>query len=230
LLLTAGIRSVRRQLHGRDRLLAAGLAGGVLAYAVHCLYDWDWNIPALSLTAFLFLGVLVARRDPPLTRAPSAPGSLTRALCLGVATVWLCTFALSVELPQLAASRASSALLDGDKHSAASLRAAQAQATSAARLDPLSDAGLLAEATLALHERDPSLAEIYLRDAVARNPSDTQAWQLLALIDSGTGRASEARLAVQRAVDLDPMSHYAQTLVSRQLASEPPASSATRHP
>ena len=208
----------------------AGLAAAVIAYGVHCLYDWDWNIPALSLPAFLFLGVLAARRGPALAGRTSSAGLFTRVLCLAAATLWLCAFAVSAELPQLAASRASAALVVGSRHSQASLRAAQADATSSSRLDPLSDAGLLAQATLALRVHDLRASEHYLREAVARDPSDTQAWWLLGLVDGAIGQPSQAHVAAQRAIDLDPMGHYAQAVAAKQLAHSPPSSSATRYP
>jgi tetratricopeptide (TPR) repeat protein len=230
LVLVAGIKSVRRRLPGRERLLAGGLAAAAIAYGIHCLYDWDWNIPALSLPAFLFLGILAARRVPSMAPRAISQANFTRALWLGAATVWLCTFALSAELPELAASKASAALVDGSRHSPASLRAAQADAVAATRLDPLSDAGPLAQATLALHQHDIPAASAYLRDAVARDPTDPEGWLLVVLVDGALGEKSQARLAAQRAVDLDPMGRYAQGVVARQLTSAPPTSSATRYP
>lgn len=231
LLLTGAIRSVRRRRPGRERLLAAGLTAAALGYAIHSLYDWDWNIPALSLPAFLFLGVVLARRDRPLRgRTASRPG-FTRALWLGAATLWLCIFALSVELPQLAASRASAALVElGSKRSPDNLRAAQADARSASRLDPLSDAGLLAQAAIALRVHDVPLGQVYLRDAVARDPTDTEAWELLALVDGSLRQESGAVQAAQRAIDLDPMGQYAQKIASGQLARAMPSVSPTRYP
>jgi hypothetical protein len=234
LLLTAAVRSIRRRLAGRERLLAGGLAAAAIAYGVHSLYDWDWNIPALSLPAFLFLGVLVARPEalgPRASRrsAPSSPG-VTRALCLIVATLGLCTFALSAELPQLAASRATASLVDAAGHSPASLRTAQAEASSASELDPLSDAGLLAQATLAYRHGSAGSATLYFRDAVGRDPTDAQAWQLLATGEGIIGRVAQARMAAQRAIDLDPMGRYAQRVAAGQLAAAPPASTATHSP
>mgnify|MGYP001355753031 CR=1 FL=1 len=58
LLLGAAARSVRGRAQGSERLLAAALLAGAVAYAVHSLYDWDWNIPAVTLPALVFLGVL----------------------------------------------------------------------------------------------------------------------------------------------------------------------------
>ncbi len=240
LLLAAGaIQMVRRRPAGPDRLLAAALLGGAVAYGVHCLYDWDWNIPALSLPAFLFLGAVVARPgigsrgpEPGARRlsVASSPVNLTRrAFSLGGLTVCLCLFALSVELPQLAADKAGAAVVAASSSSATAVRGAQAEAALASRLDPLSDAGLLAEATVALHRSQPARARAYLAQAVARNPSDPQAWQLLSQVEYGLGDRRWI-VAVQRAIDLDPMGHYAQTVVATELRQASPASSPTRLP
>jgi Tfp pilus assembly protein PilF len=74
------------------------------------------------------------------------------------------------------------------------------------------------------------LAEAYLQDAVARDPTDTQAWQLLALLEGSLRQLRAARLAAERAVDLDPMGRFAQGVVARQLSTAPPGYSATRYP
>ena len=232
LLLALGAgRSVRPRLPGRDRLLAAALLGSSLAYGVHCLYDWDWNIPALSLPAFLFLGVIAGgcgrRRDQGDYR-PKAIG--VRALWLAAATLWLCIFALSVELPQLAADKASSALIAASSPSRLVVQGAQSDAALASSLDPLSDAGPLAQATVALHHRERQTARLYLREAVARNPSDPQAWHFLAVVDGELGKITQGQLAADRALQLDPMGPFATTVLNEQVAQAPPAGSATRYP
>ncbi len=59
LLLCAGVAAVRR----RDPRLAgatAALLGVGTAFCVHALYDWDWDIPAVTLPALIALGVLGA--------------------------------------------------------------------------------------------------------------------------------------------------------------------------
>lgn len=239
LLVVAGVRAVRSQTAGRQRRLAAGMLAAALAYGVHCLYDWDWNIPALSLPVFLFLGVLGGRatgagRRPghgqagPLRTRVAPSGSAPRALALAGATLWLCLFALSVELPQLAADRASTALVDASSPSAAAVRTAESDASLAAQLDPLSDSGLKAEATIAQRRSRPLAARRYFQEAVARNPSDAQAWQFLALFDGVLGDRAGGFAAAQKAIDLDPMGGYAQSVVAAWLHETPPSSSATR--
>ena len=155
---------------------------------------------------------------------------MLRAGALAALTVCLCLFALSVELPQLAANRASAALVAASSPSATVVRGAQAQAALASRLDPLSDSGLLAEADLALHRSRLTRARVYLGQAVIRNPSDPQAWRLLAQVDELLGDRPAAASASQRAVDLDPMGHFAQAAVADQLHHALPSSSATRFP
>jgi cytochrome c-type biogenesis protein CcmH/NrfG len=74
------------------------------------------------------------------------------------------------------------------------------------------------------------MAEAYLREAVARNPSDPEAWRLLAAVDYGLRDPRAAFVAIQRAIDLDPMGRYAHNAVARQLHRALPSSSATRIP
>lgn len=236
LLLAGGaIRMVRARQPGSDRLLAAALSAAAIGYGVHCLFDWDWNIPALSLPAFLFLGVVAGRfrvRDPasasPQLGAPRAQAGLPRrVLAIAGLAACLCLFALSVELPQLAADKAGAALVAASSPSASAVRNAQTEAAQASQLDPLSDAGLLAEATVALHRSQPARARVYLAEAVARDPSDPEAWRLLGQVDYLL-RDRQWTAAVQRAIDLDPMGHYAQSVLAAQLRDAPPGSSATR--
>jgi hypothetical protein len=114
LLLAAGIRGVRRRPIGPERLLAGAMLAGAAAYAIHALYDWDWDIPGVTLPALVLLGVLVgssSNRQSDPGRAPPGPG--VRALLLGALALCLCTFAVSATLPSLAASKSSAAVLTG---------------------------------------------------------------------------------------------------------------------
>jgi hypothetical protein len=232
LLLVAGaVRALRSRPAGPERLMGGALLGAAVAYGVHCLYDWDWNIPALSLPAFLFLGVVAGQFRPGAgTRGRERPNfqrSVLRGSALAGITVCLSLVTLSVELPELAADKASAALVAASGASASAVRGAQAEAAVASQLDPLSDAGPLAQAATALRASQTTRARVYLGEAVARNPSDPQAWEQLALVDFNL-RDRQWIAAVQRAAQLDPMGRYAQGIVARQLQQAPPASSPTR--
>ncbi len=228
LLLRAAAASVRRWAPGPERMLAAALLAGAFAYALHSLYDWDWDIPAVSLPALAFIGVLAGshrRRDVPKI---DGPGLGARAMWLGALVLWLCVFALSAALPSLAASRASAALVEAASTSPGALRSAQSSAALASSLDPLSDAGLRAEATVALHRSELARARDYLRRAVGRDPSDGLAWSELAEVDYLLRDTPGATLAEQRLVALDPRGQATQSVLRfALLAAAPPWDSAT---
>jgi hypothetical protein len=238
LLLGAAVRSIRGRVQGTERLLAASLLGGAVAYGVHCLYDWDWNIPAVSLPALVFLGVLIGARARPsgpvygLRASGSAsfverPSLGSRARWLGALTLWLCVFALSAVLPSLAASKANSALIQAASGSPSALRSAQASAVLASSLDPLSDAGLRAEASVAIHQGRPARARAYLQQAVGRDPTDGLAWNALALTYALLRDTQGATFALQRMIALDPRAQSVQALVRAELLSAPASESVT---
>jgi tetratricopeptide (TPR) repeat protein len=200
----------------------------VAAYGVHSIYDWDWDIPAVSLPAFLFLGVLAGSRAPARAEGPLprlGPGA--RGFALASVTLWLCAFALSAALPSLAASKASSALVRASSSSPSALQSAQASAALASRLDPLSDAGLRVEATIAIHRGRLLRARDYLTQAVGREPTDVQAWSQLGEVDALVGDLRGANRAAQRLIALDPRGQDARVLERARLLSAPPADSVT---
>jgi hypothetical protein len=237
LLLSAAGRAIRSRAQGTERLLAAALLAGAVAYAVHCLYDWDWNIPAVTLPALVFLGVLIGARSgasggargPRSARSRSLerPSLGSRALGLGALTLWLCVFALSALLPSLAASKADSALIQAASGSPGALRSAQASASLASSLDPLSDAGLRAEASVAIHQGRLARARAELQQAVGRDPTDGLAWNALALVYGLLRDTGSATFALQRMVALDPRAQSAQAIARYELSSAPPGESVT---
>ena len=238
LLLRTGFSAVLRRGADSRRLVAAGLLAGALAYTLHAFYDWDWDIPGVTLPALVLLGVLAgslrARVDP-RALAPAGPGPLLRLLTLAASVLALCVFALSAIVPSIASSRASAALVAASGSTPASLRDAEQDALSAASLDPLSPAGPAALATVAEHRGDPALAREYLLEAVRRQPSDGQAWGSIAVLDLELGDLQQARRAAQNVLDLSPFDSGARALalsVTQQadLAQTPPRASATATP
>jgi hypothetical protein len=233
LLIATAVRSVRIR-SGGNRLLAAALLAGVVTYAVHTFYDWDWDIPGVTFPALVFAGVLAGSLVGGGSRTPwvgPGGGSVLRASALGAVTAVLCAFALSGVVPSVAASDASSALVAASSSSRSALQHAEATAESATRLDPLSDAGLLASATIALHLGRPEQARTYLLDAIKRDPEDVQAWQQLALTELLLRNAPNAFSAIERVAALDPRAQATSSLLNEaDLIMAPPVGSATRRP
>lgn len=223
LLLVAAVRSARRrELSPAERGAAMALLGGAAAYFVHLLYDWDWDIPAVTLPVLLFIGVLVGsgrvgpRNGRESARQPLSLG--TRVIAISGVTIWLCLFVVSALLPSLAASDSGAALVEASSSSRTALADAQAQARQASSLDPLSDAGLRAEASIALHRGALATARYDLERAVGREPSDELAWNELAGVDSLLGDRVAARQAARRVVALDPHGSAARALRRSNLA------------
>lgn len=243
LLTAAGVGSVRGKA-GSERLIAAALLAGVVIYGVHALYDWDWDIPGVTLPVLVFIGVLagahkwgVARSEQRRAADGASPmgamgyGPAARAVALLAVAGALCAVALSGVVPSVAAGRASAAVLTASGSSGSALEHARSEAAEATRLDPLSDAGLLASATIADGSGRYAQARTYLLQAVKRDPNDVQAWQLLAVVEYALGSTTGAFNAIQRVVALDPKGPEAKSLPKQvELVLTPPSGSATSRP
>jgi hypothetical protein len=230
LLLAAGVTAVRRAPSDR-RLLGAALFAIVVMYSLHTFYDWDWDIPGVTLPALVCLGVLVGshgrrirRRQP--TAINAAAG--VRGLALAAIVLALCSVALSAVLPSLAASKASAALVAASGPSAADRNAAESEARLASSLDPLSDSGLLVEAEIALRGGHLGAARSDLLAAVKRDPEDVAPWQRLVGVEFALHDVPATLAASRRVLELYPAGSYGRALVQQatvQLA--PPNDSAT---
>lgn len=215
---------------GRERLLGAALLAGVAIYAVHALYDWDWDIPGVTLPALLFAGVLVGTRghttdrvralrdrahgdEWALSAMPGRIGPVTRSLALAAATAVMCAFVLSGAAPSVAASKASAAVVTASSASGGAISHAQDDAAVATRLDPLSDAGPLANATIALRLGNLAQAEAYTLQAIRRNPNDVEAWQRLVFVEFARRNEVGVYQSLQRLLKLDPRGTTSKALV-----------------
>jgi hypothetical protein len=228
LLVAGGLEAVRRKI-GIERAFAAALLAGGVAYAVHAFYDWDWDMPGVTFPVLVFLGVLAGSgsgRPTPVGRGRSAG---TRGVALALCTFVLCVYALSAVLPSIAATKASASLTRaGATSSRTVLERAEATALLASRLDPLSDEGLKAAASISVFLRQPDQARAYLLQAVRRDPSDELAWEQLAALELGLRDARATRQATQRVLQLDPRGPIGRqlTLDLEELIT-PPNNSAT---
>jgi hypothetical protein len=248
LLTVAGVRNVRREI-GSRRLLAAAFLACVVVYGVHALYDWDWDIPGVTLPALIFAGVLLGARSTAATASRGegerngsrgsydhsawwgsfGPGA--RALALIGVTGALCTVAFSGVIPSVPAGRASSALLAAAGATGSSLQHARSDATLATRLDPLSDAGSLTSATIAIRSGQYRQARTYILQAIKRDPNDVQAWRKLVLLEFALRSDRGTYDANQRVLALDPKGPESKTFPSQaELLLTPPSGSATSRP
>jgi tetratricopeptide (TPR) repeat protein len=240
LLTGAGVKSVRSKA-GSERLVAAALLAAVVMYGVHALFDWDWDIPGVTLPALVFIGVLAGDGRRGMARSERrrpadgtsrgkvmAYGPGARAVALVAVAGALCAVALSGVVPSVAAGRASAAVVTAFGSSGSALEDARSDAAEATRLDPLSDAGLLASATIAFHSRQYTQARRYLLKAIKRDPNDVQAWQVLTVVEFGLGSAAGTLNAIEHVLALDPKGSEVNPFAKEmELLLAPPSGSAT---
>ncbi len=245
-LLWAAVARVRRLEGGRERDCAVALLAAAVAWLAHGAYDWDWDIPGVTLPPLLFLGVLAAgprgrgvRPDVVAGLAVSParrgvffldpdretrvrPGSV---VSVAVLTLALFAYATSAVLPAWSSSKADAAqeAVGGTQVSADELRRAAAQADLAARLDPLSVEPLLVSATIATRRGRTLEARQALLDAVRRQPESARAWTQLGTLSYSLGDRAGFLRAATKALALDPHNPLLRTLAFRALSFQAPA-------
>jgi len=190
LLLGAPLVAVRR---ARSAPLAAAACGGYVAYLAHASIDWDWEVPAVTLTAlFCGLALLAAGRR---AREPRAlrPGVRLGSLAITTGLVGFAVLGLLGNLEVSASSKST-----GAGH----LARAESQARRAMKFAPWSSEPWrkLGEAqTLAGKLAD---ARASYRKAIAKDPQDWSLWFELAGASGGVAR----QRALAEAARLNPLS------------------------
>jgi O-Antigen ligase len=178
--LAAGFRA-------RGHPLVPAACGAYSAYLVHAIADWDWEVPAVTVTAIMCGGaVLLAERRyagaARLTTPLRVAGLVTVVALAGVATVGL--------VGNSALSASKSALRGGEVGRALS------QANRARSWMPWSPQpwSALGEAQLAAGRSGQAQASF--KKAASMDPGDWQLWYDLARASSGHERTAAIRHAV----------------------------------
>lgn len=177
----------------RRHPLAVGALGAYVAFLLHSIVDWDWQLPAVTLVALLAGAALVvaARGDREVIGVPfTVP---LRGTLAGVAVV-AALFSFVGLIGSIALQNAQSALLD--------LRAPRvvSEARTAHRWAPWSAEALrtLGQGELLAGQKQAGLAD--LRQASRMDPSDWETWFDLASATTGAEKAH----ATSRARALNP--------------------------
>ena len=171
----------------RRRTLVPIAAGAYVAWLVHVAYDWDWELPGVTIAALICAGALLAagRQREPLVR-----GTAVRLGLLAVVAV-TGTAALLGLFGNRALARTSDAMRHGD------VRAALSAADDARRWAPWSSQPYAALAAVRRLQGDRAGAREAYRRAAAKDPGDWELWLQLLSLSSGDERARAlARLTV----------------------------------
>jgi tetratricopeptide (TPR) repeat protein len=172
--------------------------GGMAYWLVHASGDWTWTFPAVGLAFFLLLGTGAAGGEA-RARLIESRLALPAGLALAASALLLFT------PPWLSSRYTTRALAQTPSEAADDLRWAR-------RLDPLSVAPLVAEATLA---PSPSQAIPPLEDAVEREPRSLGPRYVLGIAYLEAGRRAEARRELREALELAPRSDAVRQALSR---------------
>jgi O-Antigen ligase len=207
-LIAAAGRRVRRAPPGREQALAAACLAAAIAWLVHGVFDWDWDIPGVTLPALVLLAVAASQAMPlrPTPRPATDRSPTLGRLGLAAITLGLAIVAASAILPALSQSKAAESLRQAaDATTPAGLQQAAATADLAARLNPLADAPLI-DAGIIADRRGLLLVErTYLLRAAAREPFDAAPWVRLAYVATELGDRPGLLAASKRALELDPI-------------------------
>jgi tetratricopeptide (TPR) repeat protein len=194
-------------LKARRHTLAPAAFGAYVAYLAHAGVDWDWEMPAVTLTALFCGGALVVCAREEGGGAPMF--GRMRAGLLAV-TLTIGAFAFAGLLANHAISDSVDAAREGDqdmtlgdaRRAADRFDAAEADARRALDLAPWSTEPWEALANAQLLRLDPAGAAESFRKAIAKDRDDWSLWYGLARATRGRVR----RAALRRAAKLNPLS------------------------
>jgi O-antigen ligase len=204
LLAAAAVGAVRGDAGGgRDARLA--LLAAFAAWAVHSLYDWDWEIPAVTVPALVAVAVASsAGRAAALSRRrPIALPRPRAAVAIGAAALAAAGMAVSVALPALSEGRRLDALAAAG--AGGDLGRAASDAEEAADLDPLAVDPRFTVASVA-RVRGQVAEELAALIAAARTQPDNAApWRQLVVAYSLHGYRGRDADALAQWARADPL-------------------------
>lgn len=178
----------------RHRPLAFAAFGVYVAFVLHVIVDWDWQIASVSLVAVLAAAALLADGAVRFSRWQRWL-ALAAAGVLGAAGIY--TFASQIPMTRLAKAEAQG-----------NWTSAERQAKHAAALAPWSEDPWLSLGEAELNAGRTADAVVALQKAAAKTPDDWTPWYDLARASTGSARAAD----LARARALNPLEPELATL------------------
>jgi hypothetical protein len=180
------------RIRGPDRALYAAVFAAALAWAVHGAFDWDWQMPAVTLPIFVLAGMALAR--PAGRRGLSGLPFNRSVVGLGWLLVAICPLFVSISYARL--QRSGHALVAGKCESARS-EALSSLSFSAERPQAYAIIGVCD-----LDEGFAQAAVPAMAKAVSYEPGSWENQYWLAIAQAAAGVNPHA--AIRRAIELNP--------------------------
>ena len=193
-----------------ERPTVAGLLAAFLAFALAAGIDWMWELTAVSVVAFLILGLLTGAATDvarPAGASPEREPRPRRSVMSGIAPVALVAMAPFVVGAQ--AIPLATTLKIRDSQAAVNERdgeRALADALTAARLQPWAASPHLQVALVREELGDLEEAHAAVREALAQDASNWSVWLVASRIETKLGEIEDARRSLDRAAELNPRS------------------------
>jgi O-antigen ligase len=209
----AGLAAAARRLlraEGEQRIVLAASSSVFVAFAVAAAVDWMWQLTIVSVVAFVCLGIAAGPatafvdRPRPAQPGDRPPRSRFGKYGLGAAIIacgWLLIVAIAI--PLLAGAKLT------DSHDAAGrgdATAALNNALAARSIEPWSAEPYLQVALVAEEENALGAANLWIRRAIKRDPSDWRLWLTQARLQTKVGNIRAGKRSLERARILNPRS------------------------
>ncbi len=209
-LLGAAAVSTTRSATGADRAARVALLAAAAAWAVHTLYDWDWEIPAVTLPA---LGALALAAVPRPDGNGAGPEKREWGVPVAVAAAVLAVvMASSAALPAIAEDKRLQAQRDASEAEADTARVedAAAEALFAHKLNPLDESALFVAADLQTRLGDFAHARELVLDAARLQPDNFRVWDRVIELAGASGDPLLLATATRRRIETEPLTFAAE--------------------
>lgn len=182
------------RIRGPDRAIFAALFALVLAWAVHQGFDWDWQMPAVTLGVFMLAGLGLARREDGKAGFAGLPLGRT-AVALGWLVLAVTPLLVATSYTRL--HRAGQELLQGECASAKE-EALSSLSLSAKRPQAYAIVGICDLKLGYAQAAVPAMSQ-----AVGLEPQSWEQWFWLAVAQAGAG--VNPHRAINHAIALNPL-------------------------
>jgi hypothetical protein len=180
-------------------------------------FDWDWNIPGVTLPLLLLLGVAAGlpkarhaeageRQRGSKRSWPSIAIRVAAVGVSGIALAWVCVHAVR---PWNAQDETDAALTQAASGKKGDLAAAARKADDAVGADPNAVEPLYAAASIAERRQHYRAEGRYLDRLAQRDPDSAQTWLRIARFDLLINDRPGALQALRRFLALDPHANFA---------------------